>query len=98
MPVRTVAQSARDLIGRNRTVDRVYRTSVGVIGGGTVVLGVVLIPLPGPGALISLGGLALLGTEFDGAKKVSRRANDLAKRGAAKVSQLRQERRDARQD
>ncbi|MDY7543414.1 MULTISPECIES: PGPGW domain-containing protein [unclassified Cryobacterium] len=97
MPVRTVARSARDLIGRNRTVDRVYRTSVGVIGGGTVVLGIVLIPLPGPGALISLGGLALLGTEFEGAKKVSHTANDLARRGAAKVSQLRQDRRDARQ-
>ena len=98
MPVRTVAQSARDLIGRNRTVDRVYRTSVGVIGGGTVVLGIVLIPLPGPGALISLGGLALLGTEFEGAKKVSRRANGLARKGAAKVAQLRQDRRDARRD
>ena len=98
MPVRTVAHSARDLIGRNRTVKRVYRTSVGVIGGGTVVLGIVLIPLPGPGALISLGGLALLGTEFEGAKKVSRRANGLARKGAAKVSQLRQDRRDARRD
>jgi uncharacterized protein (TIGR02611 family) len=97
MPVRSVARSARDLIGRNPSVDRVYRTSVGVIGGGTVVLGIVLIPLPGPGALISLGGLALLGTEFEGAKKASHRANDLARRGAAKVSQLRQDRRDARQ-
>ncbi|MEC5150223.1 hypothetical protein RCH22_001864 [Cryobacterium psychrotolerans] len=61
-------------------------------------LSIVLIPLPGPGALIGLGGLALLGTEFDGAKKVSRRANDLARRGAAKVSQLRKDRRDASQD
>jgi uncharacterized protein (TIGR02611 family) len=97
MKVRTVAKSARDLIGRNTTVNRVYRTSVGVIGGGTVALGIVLIPLPGPGALISLGGLALLGTEFDGAKKVSHTANDLARRGAAKISKARQNRRKARQ-
>lgn len=66
-------------------MDRAYRTGVGVVGGGTVALGVVLIPLPGPGSLIALGGLALLGTEFEGAKKVSGKANDAARRAAANL-------------
>jgi hypothetical protein len=51
-----------------------------VVGGGTVALGVVLIPLPGPGALIALGGLGVLASEFEGAKKVSHKANRVAKK------------------
>ncbi|MCS5719538.1 PGPGW domain-containing protein [Herbiconiux sp. CPCC 205763] len=75
-----VAARTRAMIGRNPTANRVYRTGVGVVGGGTVALGVVLIPLPGPGALIAIGGLALLGTEFESAKKVSTKANAAAKK------------------
>jgi uncharacterized protein (TIGR02611 family) len=78
-----VAGRTRALIRRNPTVNRVYRTGVGVLGGGTVALGVVLIPLPGPGALVAVGGLALLGTEFEGAKKVSTQANAAAKKAYA---------------
>src|SRR5688500_12468476 len=58
------AHGTRNTIRRNPTADKVYRTSVGVVGGGTVALGVVLMPLPGPGALIALGGLGILATEF----------------------------------
>ena len=79
----------RETIRRNRKADRVYRTAVGVTGGATVALGVVLIPLPGPGALIALGGLAILGTEFEGAKKVSDRAAAAAKASAAKLAERR---------
>ena len=42
-------------------------------------LGVLLIPLPGPGSLIALGGLALLGTEFSGPKKASATLNKVAR-------------------
>ncbi len=87
---RVAAGGARRAIRRNPKADRVYRTAVGVTGGATVALGVVLIPLPGPGALISLGGLAMLGSEFEGAKKVSTRATALAKKAAAKVAERRQ--------
>jgi hypothetical protein len=53
---RGAAHGTRETIRRNPTADKVYRTGVGVVGGSTVALGVVLMPLPGPGALIALGG------------------------------------------
>jgi uncharacterized protein (TIGR02611 family) len=74
----------------------VYRTSVGVVGTGVVALGVVLIPLPGPGALIAVGGLAILGTEFEGAAKASRTANVAVKKAAAEVKRRRDIRRAAK--
>ena len=82
----------REVIRRSPKADRAYRTAVGVTGGATVALGVVLIPLPGPGALIALGGLAILGTEFETAKKASDRARTAAKAGAAKVAERRSRR------
>jgi uncharacterized protein (TIGR02611 family) len=75
----------RDLIRKNPTANRVYRTGVGVVGGGVTALGVALIPLPGPGVLVALGGLAILGTEFEGAKKASAKGNAAAKRAAAAI-------------
>ena len=81
--------SARSGIRRNPTADRVYRTTIGVAGTGTVVLGIALIPLPGPGSLIALGGLALLGTEFEGAKKASTTMNKAAKAAVARAKEHR---------
>jgi uncharacterized protein (TIGR02611 family) len=81
----SAAKGTRSVIRKYPTANRVYRTTVGVVGGTTVVLGVALIPLPGPGSLIAVGGLALLGTEFVGAKKVSTKANALAKKAYAKA-------------
>jgi hypothetical protein len=37
---------------------------VGVAGGTLVLVGLVLIPLPGPGIPVVLAGIALLATEF----------------------------------
>ena len=90
---RSAAGGARRAIRRNPKADRAYRTAVGVTGGATVALGVELIPLPGPGALVSLGGLAILGSEFEGAKKVNTRATAIAKKAAAKVAERRAVRR-----
>lgn len=89
------AHGTRNTIRRNPTANRVYRTSVGVVGGGTVALGVVLMPLPGPGALIALGGLGILSTEFDGAKKVSTKANAAAKKAVAAAKDARARRKAA---
>jgi uncharacterized protein (TIGR02611 family) len=88
---------AREFIRRSARADRAYRTGVGVVGGGVTALGVVLMPLPGPGTLIALGGLAILATEFEGAKRVSAKANDAAKRAAAAAKRHRDARR-ARRD
>lgn len=89
----TAAHGARRVIRRNQTVNTVYKTGVGVVGGGTVALGVVLMPLPGPGALIALGGLGILATEFEGAKKLSRTANSAVGKGvaAAKAAKARRD-------
>ena len=46
---------------------------MGVAGGLTVVTGIILMPLPGPGTLIALGGLTWLGREFPAAAGLARR-------------------------
>jgi uncharacterized protein (TIGR02611 family) len=74
------ARGTRRAIRRAPRLDRAYRAGVGVVGGTTVALGVVMIPLPGPGSLVVLGGLGILATEFEGAKRASRRANAAAAR------------------
>lgn len=43
---------------------------IGVLGGLVVLLGLILIPYPGPGWLVVFGGLAILATEFVFAAKV----------------------------
>lgn len=45
------------------------RVLVGIIGGLIVLVGIVLIPYPGPGWLIVFAGLAILATEFEFASK-----------------------------
>lgn len=49
-------------------MDRVKRHSkkvlIGILGGLVVLIGIVLIPYPGPGWLIVFTGLAILATEF----------------------------------
>ena len=86
---RAAAGGVRRTIRKNPTAERRIAPRVGVAGGATVALGVVMIPLPGPGALVSLGGLAMLGTEFEGAKKVSDKATAVAKKAAAKIAERR---------
>jgi len=87
----TAFVAGRAAIRKNPTAEKVYRTGVGVVGGTTVALGVVMMPLPGPGALIALGGLGILGTEFEGAKKVNEQATKVVKKaaGAAKDAMAR---------
>lgn len=81
------ARSAREAIRKNPKVDRAYRTSVGVIGGGTTALGVIMMPLPGPGALIALGGLGILSTEFETAGKVRDAGIKGVKKASAKLKE-----------
>ena len=47
-----------------------YRIGVGVAGGLVVALGIVAIPLPGPGWLIVIAGLFVLATEFVWAERL----------------------------
>jgi uncharacterized protein (TIGR02611 family) len=54
----------RRRIAARRSVNHPYRIAVGILGGLIVAVGVVAIPLPGPGWLIVIAGLFILATEF----------------------------------
>lgn len=65
------------------------RATVAVSGGATVLLGIALLPLPGPGTVVVLAGLAVLRKEFpvagkaaDGIKSVASKAISAAGRKA----------------
>ena len=66
-----VAESQwRRRIAARRTLEAPYRVLVGVAGVLVVALGVVAIPLPGPGWLIVFAGLFVLATEFVWAERL----------------------------
>lgn len=46
------------------------RTTIGIIGGLVLVVGIIAIPYPGPGWLIVFAGLAILATEFEWAGRL----------------------------
>lgn len=62
------------------------RVLVAVGGSLLLLLGLVLLVLPGPGVLVLIAGLALLATEFTWAERPLRRARDYAARAAEKVT------------
>jgi uncharacterized protein (TIGR02611 family) len=62
----------RAFFAKHPALDLTYRIVVGLLGGAIVVLGIILIPLPGPGWLIVFAGLALLATEFVWAERLLR--------------------------
>ncbi|MCJ7724828.1 MAG: PGPGW domain-containing protein [Acidimicrobiia bacterium] len=51
----------------------VRKLGVAAVGGSLVALGLVLMPLPGPGTVLVLGGLSLLQTEYAWAGRLLRR-------------------------
>jgi hypothetical protein len=59
----------------------VRRATVAVSGGATVLIGIALLPLPGPGTVVILAGLAVLRREFP----VAGRAADGIKTAATKA-------------
>jgi uncharacterized protein (TIGR02611 family) len=61
---------------RTRTTHLIYRTVVGIVGGLVIVLGVILLPLPGPGWLVIFAGLAILASEFTWAERLLDYARD----------------------
>lgn len=57
-----------DAFPRLRTA---YKLLVAVVGLVVVVVGLILVPLPGPGWLVVFLGVALLGTEFPAAHRIT---------------------------
>ena len=60
----------RTYLAKHRWLDVSYRVAIGLLGAAVVLVGIALIPLPGPGWLIVFAGLAILATEFVWAERL----------------------------
>ena len=60
----------RARLKKNPALALAWRIGVGVLGTLTVLLGLVLVPFPGPGWLIVFLGLGILATEFAWAERL----------------------------
>ena len=60
----------RDRLKHNPALALAWRIAVGVVGSLVVVLGLALVPFPGPGWLIVFVGLGILATEFAWAERL----------------------------
>ena len=54
----------------NRIRRHTRKVAIGIVGGLVVLIGIVMIPYPGPGWLVVFAGLAILATEFEFAARV----------------------------
>jgi len=59
----------RELIRRYPWLNVTYKVLVTAIGIAIIVIGLILVPLPGPGWLIVFIGLTVLGSEFHWARR-----------------------------
>jgi uncharacterized protein (TIGR02611 family) len=64
----------RRRIRSNRHSHLIYRVLVGVLGLVIVVVGLIMVPFPGPGWLVVFIGLAVWASEFEWAKRLRHRA------------------------
>ena len=67
-------------IGRNSK-----RAGITVVGFALILAGIILLPLPGPGWLVIILGLAVLGTEYVWAQRALDAAKRRAKAAASKA-------------
>ncbi len=65
-----------------RTVKYVRKAVIAVVGGLLTIVGLILIPLPGPGFLIVFAGVFILSLEFDWFKPHVERTKKLVKSAA----------------
>ena len=67
-------------VGRNSR-----RLAISIVGFVLILVGVAMLVLPGPGLLVIIGGLAVLGTEYMWARRALEIAKRKAKETAARV-------------
>ena len=60
----------RALLRKNRAMNHVYRVTVALVGTAIILIGIVLLPLPGPGWLVIFAGLFVMSTEFEWADRL----------------------------
>ena len=70
-PIRRMLRRMRAWVSTHRRLNTAYRTAVAILGGGLAIVGLLLVPLPGPGWLVVFLGLAILGTEFHWAGRIA---------------------------
>jgi uncharacterized protein (TIGR02611 family) len=73
-------KAVRARVRRTRAGFILWRGAVVVVGVTVIVVGIVLLPLPGPGWLIIFAGLGILATEFEWARRLLRFARDQVSR------------------
>lgn len=79
-PIRRTMRRIRAWLTEHPRVEIAYRFGVAIVGGIMAVGGLILVPLPGPGWLVVFLGLAVLGTEFRWAHRISSRLKSLLDR------------------
>lgn len=75
----TIGESSDDnvfMMTREEGKALARKVGCAVVGGSLIVVGIPLIPLPGPGDFMVVGGFAVLATEFDAARRVLDGARD----------------------
>lgn len=72
-PIRVFLRRCRAWVERHPRIRLGYRAFVALLGTVIIIVGVILIPLPGPGWLIVFLGLGVLGTEFAAARRLGHR-------------------------
>lgn len=60
----------REHVRGRAAADLIYRTAVGIVGFLVIGLGVLLLPLPGPGWVIIFLGLGILATEYEWSRRL----------------------------
>jgi uncharacterized protein (TIGR02611 family) len=70
-PVRRLLGRLRSWIHQRPRLRVVYRFIVALFGAALTLVGLALVPLPGPGWLVVFLGLAVLGTEFAWARRLA---------------------------
>jgi uncharacterized protein (TIGR02611 family) len=61
------------------------KTGIFLAGFIVIIIGIILLPLPGPGILVIIAGLAILAIEFEWARRHHQRIKDLAKKSLQKL-------------
>ncbi|MEJ1154371.1 MULTISPECIES: TIGR02611 family protein [Microbacterium] len=70
-PIRQLMRRARSWIAEHPRLELAYRVAVAAAGSVLAIVGLILVPLPGPGWLVVFLGLAVLGTEFHWAHRIA---------------------------
>jgi hypothetical protein len=71
------------------------KTGVTILGFGLLIIGAILLVLPGPGIVVIILGLVVLSWEYEWAKHHLRRARHAHRRAMAKIRQKRQAKKKA---